>query len=220
MLVAMMLTPPTLSHLLWSLPCPLWLQHLMSSTRAFPMTRLPHWQESFTCCTSSARRGDHLGVVSSVATPPTSSLIAPKEKKFNSSNKYDYNNRNDYSNKGDHKKKNHFGDKKKKKKFPKIMSRECAALSNFEFLSEDSSSSEEDEKVKCKQGDFTGLCLMGKSSRNASDSDSDVSDDLSFESLSLKVSELENALCNQDKLLCRVFRENKKLNLEIENFFF
>jgi hypothetical protein len=61
---------------------------------------------------------------------------------------------------------------------------------------------------------------MGKSSRNASDSDSDVSDDLSFESLSLKVSELENALCNQDKLLCRVFRENKKLNLEIENFFF
>jgi hypothetical protein len=144
----------------------------------------------------------------------------PKEKKFNSSNKYDYNNRNDYSNKGDHKKKNHFGDKKKKKKFPKIMSRECAALSNFEFLSEDSSNSEEDEKVKCKQGDFTGLCLMGKSSRNASDSDSDVSDDLSFESLSLKVSELENALCNQDKLLCRVFRENKKLNLEIENFFF
>jgi hypothetical protein len=31
------------------------------------------------------------------------------------------------------------------------------------------------------------------------DSDSDVSDDLSFKSLSLRVTELENALCNQDK---------------------
>jgi hypothetical protein len=60
---------------------------------------------------------------------------------------------------------------------------------------------------------------MGKSSRSISDSDSDVSDDQSFESLSLKVAELENALCNKDKLLCRVFRENKKLNLELENSF-
>jgi hypothetical protein len=67
-------------------------------------------------------------------------------------------------------------------------------LSDFEFSSEDSFRSEEDEKVKCKQGDFTGLCLMGKSSRNAFDSD--VNDDLSFESLSLRVAELENALCN------------------------
>jgi hypothetical protein len=74
------------------------------------------------------------------------------------------------------------------------MSRACAALSDFEFSSEDSSRSEEDEKVKCKKGDFTGLCLMGKSSRNAFDSD--VNDDLSFESLSLRVAELENALCN------------------------
>jgi hypothetical protein len=32
------------------------------------------------------------------------------------------------------------------------------------------------------QGDFTGLCLMGKSSRNISDSV--VSDDLSLESVS------------------------------------
>jgi hypothetical protein len=79
------------------------------------------------------------------------------------------------------------------------MSRAYAALSNFDFLSEDPSSSEEDEKIKCKKGDFTGLCLMGKSSQN--DSDSDVSDDLSFESLSSKVFERENALCNQDKLL-------------------
>jgi hypothetical protein len=79
------------------------------------------------------------------------------------------------------------------------MSRAYVALSNFDFLSEDPSSSEEDEKIKCKKGDFTGLCLMGKSSQN--DSDSDVRDDLSFESLSSKVFELENALCNQDKLL-------------------
>jgi hypothetical protein len=99
------------------------------------------------------------------------------------------------------------------------MPRACVALSDFDFLSEDSSSSEEDEKVKYKQGDFIGRCLMGKSSRNASDSDSDVSDDLSLESLSLRVARLENALCNQDKLLYRVFCENKKLNLELENSF-
>jgi hypothetical protein len=58
---------------------------------------------------------------------------------------------------------------------------------------------------------------MGKSTRNISDFDSDVSDDVSPESLSLRVAELESALCNQDKLLCKVFRENKKLNLELES---
>jgi hypothetical protein len=100
------------------------------------------------------------------------------------------------------------------------MSRACAILSDFDFSSDDSSSSEEDKKVKRKQGDFTGLCLMGKSSRNISDSDSNVTDNLSFESLSLRVAELENALCNQDKLLCKVFCENKKLNLELESVFF
>jgi hypothetical protein len=77
----------------------------------------------------------------------------------------------------------------------------CAALSDFNFSSNDSSSSEEDEKVKHKQGDFTGLCLMGKSLRNISDSDSNVNNDLSSESLSLKVTEHKNVLCNQDKLL-------------------
>jgi hypothetical protein len=60
---------------------------------------------------------------------------------------------------------------------------------------------------------------MGKSSRNVSDSDSDVSNDLSFESLSLRVAKLEIALCNQDKLLYKVFHENKKLNLELESSF-
>jgi hypothetical protein len=93
------------------------------------------------------------------------------------------------------------------------MSRACAALSDFDFSSDDSSSSEVDEKVKRKQGDFTGLCLMGKSLRNIFD----VTEDISFESLSLRVTELVNALCNQDKLLCKVFRENKKLNLELES---
>jgi regulator of replication initiation timing len=97
------------------------------------------------------------------------------------------------------------------------MSRACAALCDLDFSSDDSYSSEEDEKPKCKTGDFTGLCLMGKSSRHISDSDSDVSDDSSPESLSLRVVELENALCNQDKLLCKIFRENKKLNLELES---
>jgi hypothetical protein len=73
----------------------------------------------------------------------------PKRKKLNSSNKYDYNNRNDYS-KDDNKKKNRFGDKKKKKMFQKIMSQMCAALSDFNFSNDDSSSSKEDEKVKLK----------------------------------------------------------------------
>jgi hypothetical protein len=100
-----------------------------------------------------------------------------------------------------------------------MMSRACAVLSDLDFSSDDSSSSEEDEKFKRKRGDFTGLCLKGQSSRHISNSDSDVSDDLSPESLSLRVIELENALCNQDKLLCMVFCENKKLNLELESAF-
>jgi hypothetical protein len=33
----------------------------------------------------------------------------------------------------------------------------------------------------------------------------------------LRVVELKNALCNKDKLLCNIFRENKKLNLEFES---
>jgi hypothetical protein len=64
---------------------------------------------------------------------------------------------------------------------------------------------------------MTGLCLMGKSPRYISDSD--VSDDSSPEDLSLRVAKLENALCNQDKLLGKVFHENKKLNLELESSF-
>jgi hypothetical protein len=44
-------------------------------------------------------------------------------------------------------------------------------------------------------------------------------DDLSLENLFLRVAELENALCNQDKLPCNVFRENKRLNLELKNSF-
>jgi hypothetical protein len=50
---------------------------------------------------------------------------------------------------------------------------------------------------------------MGKFSPNNSDSNTDVSNDLSFESLSSKVVEFENVLCNQDKLLCKVFRKKK-----------
>jgi hypothetical protein len=99
------------------------------------------------------------------------------------------------------------------------MSRACSALSDPDFSSNDSSSSEEDEKVKCKPGDFTDLRLMGKSSRHISDSNFDVSDDLFHDGLSLRVTELESALCNQDKLLCKVFCENKKLNLELESIF-
>jgi hypothetical protein len=101
----------------------------------------------------------------------------PKQKKLNS-NKYDYTKWNDYS-RGNDKKKHRFGDKKKKK-FQKMISRACAVLSDLDFSSDDSSSSNEDEKVKRKPDDFTGLCLMGKSLQHISDSDSNVSDDLSL----------------------------------------
>jgi hypothetical protein len=77
-----------------------------------------------------------------------------------------------------------------------MMSRACVALNDLDFSSDESFNSEEDEKAKRKIGNFTRLCLMGKSSRHISDSDSDVSDDSSPESLSLRVVELENALCN------------------------
>jgi hypothetical protein len=140
----------------------------------------------------------------------------PKRKKLDSSsNKYDYTKRNDY-NKSDDKKKYRFGNKKKKK-FQKMMSRACAALNDLDFSSDNSSSSDEDEKPKHKTGDITSLCLMGKSLRHISDSDSDVSDNLSPEGSSLRVAELENALCSQDKLLCKFFHKNKKLNLELES---
>jgi hypothetical protein len=130
----------------------------------------------------------------------TTHLIAdcPKRKNLYSTNKYDYIKWNNYS-KSDDKKKHRFREKKKKKKFQKIMSRACAALSNFDFSSDDSSNLDEDEKVKHKPDDFSGLYIMGKSSKNISDSD--VSNDLSPESLSLRVAELESDLCNQDKLL-------------------
>jgi hypothetical protein len=100
----------------------------------------------------------------------------PKRKKLDSSsNKYDYS-------KGDNKNKYSFGDKKKKN-FQKMLSRVCAVLSDLDFISDDSSSSEEDERPKRKTDDFTGLCLMDKSSRHISDSDSDVTDDSSPEVL-------------------------------------
>jgi hypothetical protein len=54
---------------------------------------------------------------------------------------------------------------------------------------------------------------MERSSQNNSDSDSDsdVSDDLTYDGLSSKVHKLEDALCSQDKLLCKVFMRTKIL---------
>jgi hypothetical protein len=95
------------------------------------------------------------------------------------------------------------------------MSRVCAVISDLDFSSDDSSSSEEDERLKRKTGDFAGHCLMGKASQHIFDSD--VSDDSSPESLFMRVVELENVLCNQDRLFCKIFRENKKLNLELKS---
>jgi hypothetical protein len=98
-----------------------------------------------------------------------------------------------------------------------MMTHACAALSDLDFSCDDSSISKEDDKPMRKTGDFTGLCLMGKSSRHISNSHSDVSDDSSPESISLRGVELENTLYNQDKLLCKIFRANNKLNLELES---
>jgi hypothetical protein len=90
-------------------------------------------------------------------------------------------------------------------------------LSDFDFSGENSSSSEEDEKVNHnkKEGDLIKLCLMTKGGSSWNDSDSDVSDDLTYDGLSSNVHKLEDALCSKDKLLCRVFHENKDLNLMI-----
>jgi hypothetical protein len=33
----------------------------------------------------------------------------------------------------------------------------------------------------------------------------------------MRVAELKNTLCNQDTLFCKIFHENKKLNLELES---
>jgi hypothetical protein len=60
---------------------------------------------------------------------------------------------------------------------------------------------------------------MGKSLRNISDSDSNISDDLSPENIFFRVVELESALYNQDKLFCMFFRKNKRPNLELESAF-
>jgi hypothetical protein len=89
----------------------------------------------------------------------TSHFIAdcPKRKKLDASNKYNYNNQNDSSDKGEDKKKYCFGNKNKKKKLQKMMFHACTALNDLDIYSDDSSSSEEDEKPKRKTGDFTGL---------------------------------------------------------------
>jgi hypothetical protein len=105
------------------------------------------------------------------------------------------------------------------------MSRASTTLSDFNFSSKDSSSSEEDEEVnhKKKECDFTRLCLITKGgsswNNSESNSDSNVSDNLTYDGISSQVQKLEDALGSQDKLLCRVFCENKDLNLKLENPF-
>jgi hypothetical protein len=179
--------------------------------RASPTTRSPYWRESSKPCTGSARRGGGLlGAALSMETPPTSSPTVPRGRSSTPPTSTTTTTGTTP--------RNRFGDKKKKK-FQKMMPRACAALSDLDCFSDDSSNSEEYERPKHKTSDITGLCLMGKSSRHISDSDSDVSNGSSPKGLSLRVTELENTLCNQDKLLGKDFRENKKLNLELESAF-
>jgi hypothetical protein len=80
----------------------------------------------------------------------------PKRKKLDYSNKYNYNNRNYSSDKGEGNKKYRFGDNNKKK-LQKMMSQACVVLSDLDFSSDNSFSSEEYEKPKRKTCDFTGL---------------------------------------------------------------
>jgi hypothetical protein len=133
----------------------------------------------FAPCTSSTRRGgDHRGAASSAATPPTSSPTVPSGRSSTPPPTSTTTTTGmTPATRAWARRKYRFGDKKKK--FQKMMSRACAALSDLEFSSDGSSNSEEDEKPKHKTGDFTSLCLMGKSLRHISDSDSDVSDDSS-----------------------------------------
>jgi hypothetical protein len=90
-----------------------------------------------------------------------------------------------------------------------MMSRACVALSDLDFSSDDSSSSEEDERPKRKTGDFTGLCLMGKSSWHISDSDSDVSDDSSPEVFLCESSNLKMLFATKTSCLLRFFARTK-----------
>jgi hypothetical protein len=131
----------------------------------------------------------------------------PKRKKLDSSNKYNYNNQNNSSDKGEGKKEYRFKDKKKK--FQKMMSHVRATLSDLDFSSDDSSSSEEDEKPKRKKGDFTSLCLMGKSSRHISDSDTDVSDDSSPRLFSLESSSFRMTFAIKTSCFARFFMKIK-----------
>jgi hypothetical protein len=86
------------------------------------------------------------------------------------------------------------------------MSQACVVLSNFNFSSEDSSSSEDDDKVnyKKKEDDFTGLCLMTKAGSSwnnyISDSNSDVSDDLSYDGLSSERTRRPEGWVNESQL--------------------
>jgi hypothetical protein len=102
------------------------------------------------------------------------------------------------------------------------MSQACVALSDFDISSEDSSSSEEDEKVnyKKKEGDFTRLCLMtkGGSLRNNSDfdSDSDVSDDLTYDGLSSKVPKLRMPCVVKTSCFVEFFMRSKILILRLK----
>jgi hypothetical protein len=60
---------------------------------------------------------------------------------------------------------------------------------------------------------------MAKGRSSQKNSDSNITDNLTYDGLSSKVHKLVDALCSQDKLLCRVFCDNKDLNLKLENSF-
>jgi hypothetical protein len=86
-----------------------------------------------------------------------------------------------------------------------MMSRACAALNDLDFSNDDSSNSKEDERLKRKTGDFTGLCLMGKSLWYISDYDSDVSDDSSPERLFLESPNLKMLFATKTSCLVKSF---------------
>jgi hypothetical protein len=127
----------------------------MSSTRTSPKTRLLCWQGSSMPCTSSVKRGaDHPGTASSVATPLTSLPIAPRETSSTPPTSMTAPDRTTLA----------IRATTRRRTSSKIIiirrsSRRSCLECDFDFSSENSSSSEEDEKIKSRKVTSPGCAL-------------------------------------------------------------
>jgi hypothetical protein len=127
----------------------------MSSTRTSPKTRLLCWQGSSMPRTSSVKRGaDHPGTASSVATPLTSLPIAPRETSSTPPTSMTAPDRTTLA----------IRATTRRRTSSKIIirrrsSRRSCLECDFDFSSENSSSSEEDEKIKSRKATSPGYAL-------------------------------------------------------------